>query len=221
MVFLNTYFKDTLKVNIDETNVAYQIKEKFPCLFEYITNKKIVRYRISDALVNFTYDDVKTLITSLIFDPNRRIVLEFKSKRDSQVNYLIDLVAELRALSKAVEYKIFHSTDDEESKNYKFGKYRIKEIREIVKEDIRINKFKNPKNYGKGKKYFGKRLFRFYAIVENEIRQHMMEYANLIGTDCNQLHDCIFTSDKLDSTDLTRYIKHKTGFLITFSTKKL
>ena len=216
-VLLNVEFTNTCKE--EENNVFMLTKEKYPAIFLLLSDKKRVRYLVAEAL-GISYEKAKELINSILFDPNRRLKLKFKSKRESQVNFTIKLLAELKELAETVHFKIFKSTD-EENLFYKFNGYSIKEIREIIAEDIRINKFLKPKKYGRGKKYFGKKLFRFYSIIENEIRNTMFQYAKEFDTDCNQLHDCLFTDKQIKPMHMTNYIKYKTGYTILFESKEI
>lgn len=218
LMLLNTKYTNTLKS--DRKNLFNEVKKHNPCIFELISDKLLTRHKIANA-ISGNIEDAKVLITSLIFDPNRRTKIKFKSNRDKQVKFLIDLIKEIRELSIFVNYKIFESTENEENINYKFNGIKIKDIRNIISEDIRINKYIKPKNFGKGKKYFGKKLFRFYTMMENEVRTKMIEFAKNNNTHVNQLHDCIFTEKELNVKLLMDYVYNKTGYTILFSKKEI
>lgn len=213
MTLLNIRFSGFRKES--EENFIKQIRETYPSIFKLISEKKATRYLVAEAF-GCTYGQAKQLTNTVVFDPANRIKYKFKRKRETQVKFTIQLIRELRHLSRVVQYIVFDSTEDEVNLNYKYNGLTIKEIRTIVSEDIRISKFNNPKKFGRGKKYHGKKLFRLYAIMENGVRKAMMEYAEKIGSHCNQLHDCIFIDQKIQVRHLTNYIQYRTGYTYLF-----
>lgn len=218
MTLINIVFGNYQK-ETDE-NVIQRLKRTYPAIYELVSSKKITRYTVAEAF-GCSVEEAKKLITTLLFDPFNRIKYRFRRKREKQVKFAIQLIRELRHLSKTVEFIIFEAAEEQVNMHYKFNGIKIKDIRTIVAEDIRISKFKNPKKFGRGKKYFGKKLFRFYAIIENGIRTVMMEYAEKIGSHYNQLHDCIFIDKKIETKNLTDYVRYKTGFIYLFSEHKI
>ena len=49
----------------------------------------------------------------------------------------------------------------------------------------------------------------------------MFQYAKEFDTDCNQLHDCLFTDKQIKPMHMTNYIKYKTGYTILFESKEI
>lgn len=219
IIMLNLYYKST--VNQLHKHDFSTLKNDFPMLYEFIKDKVEVRKKISE-LFRIDIKKAKTLITHITNSPKTNILSVYGQhltplQKKRAKKYITVLVNELKKLKKEVLKKYFYYTDIN-SKIY-IGNVKINDIKNLVTKDIE-NENMIKKRDNRGKCYDDRVFYRINIIVENQIRNKMIEFAKKQGctTPIYQIHDCILSSSfpNVNVKNMSEYIKQELGLYIGF-----
>lgn len=228
-----------VKKQYNENDWKYYV----PTVCKYLNNKHSSRLKVQNALGHKTINETKTFLTSLNFGSSIGNLKFNENASQKNIIFTKLLIKELLALMKYIKLN-FLDRDEEYLRTLTIMGMNGWEVKCLIDESIRKNKEKcRPKDeriierrkageivkakcsYGRGKKISSKQLARLYFILEEKIRNEVLEHLSSNGiNNYHQIHDCVvFSREYKNCTEkykLTEHIKEKFGYKLTFSSSE-
>jgi len=206
---LLTMMVNTVYHNVTTKNLLSKVKDNYPIVHQLLTDKEHFRkYTISNK-TGLSIDDGKIFVTALLQDPSfnytKFIHSHLLNNKTIDNDWIKLFVREAKELNQRT-YDIIMVQPYAQ----RFCGYVNTNIRRVILDDIKKDRIKHPKRFGRGHKNRPKIMHRIYVLFEAHVREKLM-------TVCGgaiQVHDCVYSAKQIAVEKITLALKLLTGMYI-------
>jgi hypothetical protein len=214
-------------------------RRTFPEISKMLDDKYLYRLYYSSAF-NTTREQAKTIIQHIAYSPQSRIIHIYMKDTSTAskvigektvkniskaTKHIEPLIKDSLLLRKLVLNRFYFLSNKNDDYSYKIGDLTLADIPKLVDKEIEDKNEKLSGN-GKGRSLESRRYAQIYFLIENQVRNCMIEYIEKIheedgGIEVYQIHDAILFKNRhlKYNRDIADYVKEKLGFEVSLEKK--